>query len=337
MGNLRIKDLDIAKGLGMIFIVWGHAHGLFAGQFLLVSVGMFFLISGFLHNQNTSFKEFLTKKFYRLYLPFICCNLFLPTLVLIKRCTLNLEIKQNIIYILEIFLTFKKDGFLFGATWFLGSLFLISVIIKALENIIKADKKYWIICLFIIFLIFLSNSIFDFDHNTRRTIIGALFYFTGIMLKQNEQLVKKYLFKSWYVGLISTIIIVLCWNKVSLFNYDSFNILSLLLFIISTFTFYICIVRISKFIESKLGKFSDFIALVGKYSCSILIWQFVFIEIFNAFLLYLNGIPITMVERFPHVICESGICIFLYFIFGLFGPLILTKFYKICILKLSKK
>ena len=333
----RIKYLDIAKGFGMMFIVWAHANGLFANQFLLVSVGMFFLISGFLHNKTTEFKEFLSKKFFRLYLPFICCNLFLPTIVLIKRSLLNLEIKDNLIYILKIFLTVEKDGFLFGATWFLGSLFLISVTIKALETIIKSDNKHTLIFLITLVLVFISNSVFNFSFGARRTIIGALFYIIGIMLKNHEQLLKTYQSNKWYINTVIMITLILCWNNVNLFKYNNYNILSLILLTITTLIFYVLILKISKFTEIKLLKFSDFTALIGRHSLSILLWQFVFIEIFTAIILYTNGISITMIERLPHVVCKSYICIFLYFIFGLCGPLILTKLYKICISQLFTK
>lgn len=337
MKNSRIKYLDIAKGFGMIFIVWGHTHGFFANQFLLVSVGMFFIISGFLHNQNISFKEFLIKKLHRLYLPFVCCNLFLPTIVLIKRYFLNLDIKYNIIYIIKIILTFEKDGFLFGATWFLGSLFLIAIVIKALEEIIKSNKKYFFICVFILFLIFLSGSILNLNYQINRTIIGALFYFIGIILSQKKQIFKAFISNNLYIDIFLAIALVICWNKIILFRYDNYNCLTLLLFVISTIVFSFCILRISKFIEIRLPKYSKFIALIGENSLNILIWQFVFIEILSAFILYLNNIPVAMIERFPHVVCESHLCILLYFIFGLFGPLILTKFYKTCVIKVSKK
>jgi len=122
-------------------IVWGHAKGLFSSQFILLAVPLFFIISGFFHNQKDDFKTFFMKKFFRLYLPFVSCNLFLPTLTLIKRQILGLDITPNIAYIVQILLTINKDGFLFGATWFLASLFSISIIIKLLETILKIKHK----------------------------------------------------------------------------------------------------------------------------------------------------------------------------------------------------
>lgn len=323
---MRIKYLDIAKGLGITLIVWAHSRGFFAGQFLVLCIGLFFLISGFLHKSNTNFKEFITRKFYRLYVPFICCNLFLPTLTLLKRLSLNLEIKNNVIYIAKIFLLLEKDGFLFGATWFLGSLFLISVTIKALETLFKKDNKYLFIGLLIVFFIFLSNQ-FGVDPGIRRTITGALFYYTGIILNRNIQQIKEFTLKSKYLNIIPLIILLVFWNKIPSFDYKDYNTLSIIPTIIYTISFYIFIILVSKFLETRLYKLGNLFAFIGKYSLHILIWHFVFIELVSAFILKINGIPIFVIERLPHVVCESVFCVFLYFILGLFGPLLLSVFY----------
>ena len=51
------------------------------------------------------------------------------------------RLTSNVKLIGQILLTLNKDGQFFGATWFLGSLFLVSVFYKLLDTYLR-DWKY---------------------------------------------------------------------------------------------------------------------------------------------------------------------------------------------------
>ena len=57
----RIKTIDIAKGCGIIMIVYAHTHAIYSDILISLAVPLFFIISGFLHNPNNSFLEFFKK------------------------------------------------------------------------------------------------------------------------------------------------------------------------------------------------------------------------------------------------------------------------------------
>lgn len=71
--NNRFPYLDILKGLGIFFVVFGHITHINILREYIWSFHMplFFFISGFLHNSNSYFKEFLKKKIKSLYIPYI--------------------------------------------------------------------------------------------------------------------------------------------------------------------------------------------------------------------------------------------------------------------------
>ncbi|MCI8534003.1 MAG: acyltransferase family protein [Hungatella sp.] len=48
----RIDYLDIAKALGVIMVVWGHASGPLSTYMFQCHLPLFFIISGYLYNKN---------------------------------------------------------------------------------------------------------------------------------------------------------------------------------------------------------------------------------------------------------------------------------------------
>jgi len=324
----RVKFLDITKGLGIIMIVWGHAKGLFSSQFILLAVPLFFIISGFFHNQKDDFKTFFMKKFFRLYLPFVSCNLFLPTLTLIKRQILGLDITPNIAYIVQILLTINKDGFLFGATWFLASLFSISIIIKLLETILKIKHKEFAIGLCCILLAnFAFMPALNLDFGIRRTLLCTLFYFIGILVKQHWNKIQKHIC-SYPCITIATLVTIFLWQAYPSFSYKAPTVFGFSVILIGSLAFAILVLRGSMLHEKNSKTISSALSTVGTNSIHILIWHFVFFEIITAIILYRNHLPITIIETLPHVICDNPLCIGIYFTTGLLGSLGLAFIYK---------
>ena len=211
-----------------------------------------------------------------MYLPFIICNLIFPTIVLLKRLSLHLEIKNNIFYILQIFLTLKKDGFLFGATWFLASLFLISISIKFLEIILKSDKKYLIIFLITLIISIIAGTNFpSLDTGIRRTLMLPVFYALGLNYKEYFNSFNKIKLLPILSGLTALTIIYSNINLGFLFSYDKSDLHTLLLFVICSSLFTFAIIKLSKYI-CNLKSIAKILSTTGFYSIHILIWHFVF-------------------------------------------------------------
>lgn len=321
--NKRINYIDIAKGIGIILIVWGHARGIFADYCLAFGVPFFFILSGFFHNFDNSFETFLKKKFFRLYLPYITCNLVLPSFILFRNMYLNIGITDNLKYILKIFLTLEKDGFLFGATWFLGSLLLISVVFKFLETIF--NRCYAPICFLCLMSVYFVQVV-NIDGGIRRTVVCSLFYLLGMLVKKYS-LPQTVLKMQRYVLLI-LIPLLYCINKysINISVKEQLSFLALSVYILSAVLLTVFIIKISQYID-KTGAFG-FLGFTGRYSIHILIWHFVFFEVVTAFMLKLSNIPLFLIETYPHVVTNSWLGTLIYFTAGLFGSMLLAIFYK---------
>ena len=68
----RIAWLDIAKGFGIFFIVWGHVlrTGHFRTYLYAFNVALFFFLLGYTFKYGASLKEFLKKRFFRTMIPY---------------------------------------------------------------------------------------------------------------------------------------------------------------------------------------------------------------------------------------------------------------------------
>lgn len=68
----RIAWLDIAKGLGILFIVWGHVLriGHFRIYLYAFNVALFFFLLGYTFKYDSTLKEFLKKRFVRTMVPY---------------------------------------------------------------------------------------------------------------------------------------------------------------------------------------------------------------------------------------------------------------------------
>lgn len=128
------------KGIGIILVVWSHAGGPFRPYIGQFHMPLFFILSGFLHNSIISTKEFIWRKIYSLYIPFAFWN----CIGMIAVQVLNIYPVSWLKFFLKfpaILLTLSKEGMLFGATWFLGALFLITIVFKVAVGFISRVNK----------------------------------------------------------------------------------------------------------------------------------------------------------------------------------------------------
>lgn len=336
VGKNRLTYIDIAKGIGISMIVWGHAHCLWGNYFIACAVPLFFLISGFLYNKEQKPKEYIKRKVLTLYLPFLLCNLIWPTFILFHRAHLGDPIINNIKDIFLIILTLKKDGFLFGATWFLSSLFLICVSYKLIDNSIKNWRyKYNFITGFYLFFAFAACQLLPFlDASLRKTIILSLFFAIGFFIKSNISYIRRINTKyTMIVACLIFILIEIYLTKTGMvgYFYEPNSLYQLTTFAVSAlFSVYI-IIYLSKIAGNHMNKkICKLFSYLGQNSLHILLWQFVFFEILTGLFLKVNNIPIYLIDRFPHAIKTEGIWWLVYFLIGIFGPIFMVNAFKAC-------
>ena len=139
--NNRVKYIDIAKGILIIFVLYGHVHWIFGGyktvnDHLYLStrnwmysfhMPAFFIISGFFMKKSADmpFRRYLLKKAKAILLPFFVFEIFYRAVFVILGLR---TIRDACISLLKLEFYAKAD-------WFLLSLFIGSVLYFALRKV----------------------------------------------------------------------------------------------------------------------------------------------------------------------------------------------------------
>lgn len=151
----RYKVIDVIKGYGICLMVCGHSGAPFTNWIYLFHMALFFIASGYLWNEcnaetGKSVVQYMKRKVKSLWLPFILINVFftvtqnfflkigiystdtgasvLPVTPLDTSATIK-KVIGNII--------FSGGSQLAGATWFLRSLFCITMINAVITYLLK--------------------------------------------------------------------------------------------------------------------------------------------------------------------------------------------------------
>ncbi len=273
METRRRTDIDIAKGIGIILVVWAHACG--PGNFYITQFHMpfFFFVSGLLYSsEDASGIGYIARKGKALLLPFWWWNgLFLPLYFVLfywGNWSIGVFVKEAA----EILFTLEKVPFL-GATWFLPALFQVSVIVHLMIRGLRKNRAGDMILLGASAAVCVLGFSVTFPHRISRTLICSFFYVCGYLYK-------KY-FRDHIAGHIKDIgapicgilyIIIASYNEVSLggneYRYKW-------AFIGGVFAATFFLLRLSEWLSNmeKICWFSDHLAYIGKNSMCIVIWH----------------------------------------------------------------
>lgn len=324
MGNKRVAYLDIAKGIGIIMVVWAHARGPFSNYMYLFHMPLFFLISGYLYSENKPLKQFLIGKIKSIYIPFVFWNVLVvavKTIINPERLVSNMKLTGQIL------LTLNKDGQFFGATWFLGSLFLVSVSYKLLDTYLH-DWEYRYP---FIFGSFAALSIVGFEINLplmfSRTLILGLFYGIGHMIKRMPEEWKG--FDRPLIALLALAIFIVI-GRYNSANMGANEYKYYFSFVFGALCASYGVIFGSKIIDqiSEMSILKKVLCFLGQKSLDIVIWQFVAFRLVIAMQLYREGLPLnSILDYYPVYSVEHGWWI-IYMLIGLGVPILWGDFLR---------
>lgn len=295
MEKERLKTVDIAKGIGIILVVWAHASGPGSNWIYQFHMPLFFLISGYLFNSKTTIKEFVVRKIKSLYLPFVIWNLVIILLRTLRNLlTSSPTASYTIKAVIKTVLLLDKDSQFFGATWFLGALFIISVLYKCCDVIIEWKYKR-----VVILLIFMLLAAFGFAVSlpyflSRTLILGMFFAFGHVVREQKERLKNQDKLVATMICFI--LFMFIATHQTVSMGHNTYS--NPIMFVLgacmaSYFTIWLS-TQISR-LSTTWGKIlQDGLILLGKRSLDIVIWQFIFFRLVIAVQLMLNGQPLSM-------------------------------------------
>lgn len=180
MKNRRV-DIDIAKAIGIIMVVWAHAGGPFSSYITAFHMPLFFFLSGILFKPTSEYKVYVERKFHSLLVPFWTWNflLLVPFWVLYYWGDWNLNILLK--YIFAIGFTLDKVPML-GATWFLPALFWVSCSFISIYVLMDKLRKGKDIVIFLLGILACCVGMsISFPYRISRVLICSLFYVLGYL------------------------------------------------------------------------------------------------------------------------------------------------------------
>lgn len=190
----RIEWLDLAKGIGILCVVFGHTHIPYLAGYLIYPfhVPLFFVLSGFCfrRKENENFGNFLLKKIKTLLVPYAFFSLIwivYESVVSVINDGFNLNYLIN-----EIFLYAKQDHL--HAIWFITCIFLVELLAYFIVFVCKDKNNLLLIlaCLFILFTYFYKRFIdVGLIWNAEIVLPAMPFFLLGYVVKKQKVLFEK--------------------------------------------------------------------------------------------------------------------------------------------------
>lgn len=353
----REQIFDIAKGIGIILMVYAHTYAFGKPFIYLFHMAFFFIIAGYFfnpkHSENVnSLFAFVKNKWVRLALPFIifngiflCLNNFF---IDINIYTVNPEIKQlplplnapkvyltlqDIVQKLFYTVLLSHGTQMGGATWFLKVMFWITVSYSTVYYFAKKIKipifpiANFIICFICLIIGYFMQKI-NFNFYSIGTMFTCVFlYYIGTILKKIDS--KKYINPySFIVSLIILFVANYIHIKIAISTNTYPNIITLL---VLSFCGYIVIMWVSGLINNNTIC-SKLIAYIGQNTMPIILLHFFAFKIVSLLQVWIYDLPDFYLASFPVVYgCPEKTVPFwftLYTIVGVFVPILLNIIYK---------
>ncbi len=317
----RWVELDLAKGIGIILVVWAHAHGPFSNYINGFHMPFFFFISGMLYvNKGRTVKEYILRKGASLLLPFWWWNLVMYPVFFLLYYNNNWDVNTAVSDIVKIVLTVYKVPFL-GATWFLASLFWISVIVHVLATALK-KCKYRDQSVMIISMIFtIIGFQITFPYRISRTLICLMFYSSGYIYQNHIKSYIKHVAKI-PISVASIIIYILITNAfksdLAENTYDNKA-----LFVVGAYlaTYFMLYVSGAACMAVQKSALVEHLIYLGKNSIDIVIWHFLAFRIAIVIQIIAIGGSFSAITSFPVYDARGGWWI-LYLLAGIYGSLL---------------
>jgi len=211
----RVHWIDIAKGIGIIFIIYAHMLGGndFRHLFYSFHIPLFFFLSGVVydHKKYVNFFTFLKKSAKGLLLPYFIFAFISYVLWLIEIKTDNLFFPENIRQFVSIFYANSNNGLMAfnNILWFLPALFVTRLLFALIAGFSTKTKILIFVIMFFsvfgyLFSIFASNIKLPFG--TETALSGVVFYGSGFLWNQSEK-AKSLLFKYKYFLFVLLLIV----------------------------------------------------------------------------------------------------------------------------------
>jgi acyltransferase len=207
MKGERVHWIDIAKGIGIIFIIYGHMLGSQDYRHLLYSfhIPLFFFLSGAVYNPKKyiNFFNFLKKSSKSLLLPYLAFAFIFFAVWLAQTRPANLFSPEIIRQFLSIFYANSNNNLMIfnNLLWFLPVLFATRLLFALISKYFTKIKSIGLILIFFsvfgyLFSVYAVNIKLPFGIET--ALSSVVFYGAGYLWNQSGK-AKQSIFKYKYL------------------------------------------------------------------------------------------------------------------------------------------
>lgn len=315
----RIDYYDIAKGIGILLVVWAHARGPFSDYIYKFHMPLFFLISGLLYHGDVPTGKYVWRKVRSLYIPFAFWNvLFYTVKSVIRGSRWQTILRTNCMIVL----TLSKDGEFLGATWFLGALFLVSVVYKIMDDLMgKTENRDFVLLVFSGVLTLVAMQV-DFPYILSRTVILGLYFAAGVFVKNHRA---QFATMDSMGAALGSILIFVLTGYVGSVNMSQNYYRYPMQFICGAFLASYAVLYFCRQLDARANRLAPLkkcLIFLGKHSLDIVIWQFVAFRLVIALQMYLNGEALTVANILSYYPCYStdGLWWIAYLLVGVLAP-----------------
>lgn len=295
----RIDWIDALKGLGMFFVIWGHAFstnkGIIRRYIYSFHMPLFFFASGLssLKDLELDFKTFLSKKIKTLLIPYFVVNLFAIVINYILIYFNIIEYTPLWEYLIGTIYS-HDEVFLIpiGPSWFIITLFLVQVLFYLINKLSKNDYQlfnYSIICALFGYLNSISKYEIYGPWHIETVFTAVFFYFLGNIFIKNINKIEQL-----FINKKKAFVLGLCLFLISFFfQLDNQNVSmhvnqygAIVSFYISSLSSIFGLYILVNLFLSKSVVFKS----IGKYSLFYLLYHYFFILIYqHYFEFFLSG------------------------------------------------
>lgn len=189
--NTRLNTLDIAKGIGIIFVVFAHVNYTPSLLVLIYSFHMplFFILAGMVFNREKypTFKDFIKRRWKTMIIPYLIFSALSMIYVFVSEkmfeAAVDLSMEQYIDYFIQIFLAQGSKGVLDVPLWFVPCLLLVEIMYYFIS---KYNRKIVVVAVAVLTTTgwILESGLLDFDNtilpwSLDSALFALSFYATG--------------------------------------------------------------------------------------------------------------------------------------------------------------
>ena len=352
----RITYLDAAKGIAILLVCIGHAV---SNAENLINIEMsrlltwisqfhmplFFMINGMLF-RDKYIKNPIRSSVHKVkayYIPFVVYNMvFLVLHNFFARLYLVNEKHHGGSYSLEEYigrffdiLTGHRQSF-GGATWFLGSLLIISVLFIWIKYIVtrvfSKKSQEWVVAIVVFICVMIGASPQcpeAFKLNV--TMYSMLFFYLGYLYKKFD--VNRYV-RRWKNVMVPIALVGSCLIAfTSYVGIESIRYRNNLLYAVAAILGCVVVLGIAQF---KCVEQLKILHKLGKKSLDIMALHFLAFKIVSILIIVLYKLPIERLAEYPVIVGIGGVWWIIYTIVGASVPCLIRELFDKLVLKIKR-